>query len=333
MTRHFERVLITGGSGFIGSYVARTLLAQGRAVVDVDVQPPTPEARHVLGEWADHYPYERCGVEDWGPIMEVVARRSPDVIVHGAAIVDAGRLRTDPLPAARVNFGGTLNILEAARQCGVSRVVLISSIGVLPTIQVEPVPPDHPLILAREGPTSGFYAAAKVASEAFGFGYLGGFGLDFRVVRPTAPYGLGMGWPMFVKTMVEGAVRGQPVRFASGGPYPRAYTYIEDLVDLTVRVLDAPDEADRVFYGSNGGGLVTASEVAEFVRDAVQDADVEIGDTLTEADHYELQIRKRLSIQNAREQLGFEPRYAQMRDGVAEYVERYRAFVEASEVA
>ena len=333
MTRQFERVLITGGSGFIGSYVARTLLAQGRTVVDVDVQPPTPAARHVLAERSRRYPHERCGVEDWGPLMEVVARHSPDVIIHGAAIVDAGRLRTDPLPAARVNFGGTLNVLEAARQCGVSRVVLISSIGVLPTVQVEPVPPDHPLILAREGPTSGFYAAAKVASEAFGFGYLGGFGLDFRVVRPTAPYGLGMGWPMFVKTMVEGAVRGQPVRFASGGPYPRAYTHIEDLVDLTVRVLDAPDEADRVFYGSNGGELVTASEVAEYVRDAVPGADVEIGDTLTEADHYEMQIRKRLSIQNAREQLGFEPRYTQMRDGVAEYVERYRAFVEASEVA
>jgi nucleoside-diphosphate-sugar epimerase len=246
--------------------------------------------------------------------------------------VDAGRLRTDPLPAARVNFGGTLNVLEAARQHGVSRVLLISSIGVLPTIQVEPVPPDHPLILAREGPTSGFYAAAKVASEAFGFGYLGGFDLDFRVVRPTAPYGLGMGWPMFVKTMVEGAIRGKPVRFASGGPYPRAYTYIEDLVDLTVRIVDAPDEADRVFYGSNGGELVTASQVAELVREAVPGADIEIGDALTEADHYELGLRKRLSIDNARDQLGFEPRYTQMRDGVIEYVERYRAFI-SSQVA
>jgi nucleoside-diphosphate-sugar epimerase len=140
-----------------------------------------------------------------------------------------------------------------------------------------------------------------------------------------------MGWPMFVKTMVEGAVRGEPVRFESGGPYPRAYTYIEDLVDLMVRIVDAPDEADRVFYGSNGGELTTASQIAGFVRDAVPGADVEIGDTLEPQDRYELQIRKRLSIENAREQLGFEPRYTNMRDGVAEYVEHYRDFVEASE--
>lgn len=330
MSRTYERVLITGGSGFIGGYVARTLLAQGREVVGVDVQAPTPAIAHVLADQAGRYRYERCGVEDWGPLLEIVARHRPDVIIHSAAIVDVGRLRTDPMPAARVNFGGSLNVLEAARLSGTSRVLLVSSIGVLPTIQTEPVPPDHPLILASEGPTSGFYAAAKVASEAFGFGYLGGFGLDFRVVRPTAPYGLGMGWPMFVKTMVEGAVRGEPVRFASGGPYPRAYTYIEDLVDLIVRIVDAPNEADRVFYGSNGGDLVTASEVAEMVREAVPGADIEIGDTLSEADRYELQIRKRLSIDNAREQLGFEPRYTRMRDGVAEFVERYREFLEAT---
>lgn len=331
MSKTYSRVLITGGSGFIGSYVARTLLAQGRDVVNVDVHPPAREAAWILGDGLSRYQYERCGVEDWGPIMEIVERHRPDAIVHAAAIVDVGRLRTDPLPAARVNFGGTLNILEAARQCKTPRVLLVSSIGVLPTIQVEPVPPDHPLILAKEGPTSGFYAAAKVASEAFGYAYLDGFGLDFRIVRPTAPYGVGMGWPMYVKTMVEGAVRGDSVSFESGGPYPRAYTYIEDLVDLMVRIIDAPDDADRVFYGSNGGELVTASQVAAFVRDAVPGADIEIGDTLGPKDRYELQLRKRLSIANAREQLGFEPRYVDMGDGVAAYVDRYRAFLASPE--
>lgn len=326
----YRRVLITGGSGFIGSYVARALLADRRDVLNVDMRPPAAEAAHVLGEWADAYPYERCGVEDWGPLLAIAQRHAPDVIVHSAAIVDVGRLRTDPLPAARVNFGGTLNVLEAARICRVPRVVLVSSIGVLPTVGVEPVPPDHPLILARGGPTSGFYAAAKVASEAFGFAYLDGFGIDFRVVRPSAPYGLGMGWPMFVKTMVEGAVRGEPVRFASGGPYPRAYTYIEDLVDLVVRIIDAPDDADRVFYGSNGAELVTAAEVAAYVREAVPGADIEIGDTLEAGDRYELGLRKRLSIENARDQLGFEPRYPRMRDGVIDYVERYRGFIQAA---
>jgi nucleoside-diphosphate-sugar epimerase len=329
MPVRYERVLITGGSGFIGTYLARTLLAEGRRVVNLDVQAPSAIAAHILGRYGGSYVFEQAGVEDWGALLEVFQRHRPEAVLHGAAIVNVARLRTDPMPAARVNFGGTLNVLEVARLSGVSRVVLISSIGVLPTIQQEPVPPDHPLVLASEGPSSGFYGAAKVASEAFGFAYLRGFGSDFRVVRPSAPYGLGMGWPMFVKTMVEGAVRGSPVRFASGGSYPRAYTYIEDVVDLTIAVLDAPDEADRVFYASAGGPLTTASEVARIVRGLVPGADIEIGDELTEADRFELGIRKRLSIENARRQLGFEPRYGDMRAGIAEYIERFRGYLES----
>jgi UDP-glucose 4-epimerase len=333
MAESFDRVLITGGSGFIGSYIARNLLRQGRTVVNLDIRPPTAVAEYVLGDHAGDYAYEDVGVEDWGPLLDVVERHRPSAIVHGAAFVNVARLRTEPLIAARINFGGTLNVLEVARRTGVSRVMLISSLGVLPTLQEEPVPPDHPLILTREGPGSGFYGAAKVASEAFGFAYLGGFDLDFRVIRPTAPYGLGMGWPMFVKTMVEGAVRGEPVRFASGGPYPRAYTHIEDLTDLSVAVLDAPEDADRVFFGANGGPVVTATEVAGFVREAVPGADIEIGDTLTQADRFELNIRGQVSIENARQQLGFEPRYPDMRTGVADYVERFRAFVADTEGA
>ncbi len=323
------RILITGGSGYLGVYLARALLHQGREVEGLDVAQPGPVARFVLGDLLPRYRVTLGTVEDWGVVAETVGRIRPEVVVHGAAIVDTGWLRTHPQAAARVNFGGTLAVLEAARIAGVRRVVLISSIGVLPTARQEPIQPDHPLILESEGSGSGFYGAAKVASEAFGFAYQSGFGLDFRVVRPSAPYGLGMGWPMFVKTMVEGAVRGVPVRFATGGSYPRAYTHVEDVTSLLVAVVDAPGDADHVFYGSNGGPLVTASQVAAIVRDLEPGADIEIGEELGPHDHYELNIRRVLSIYYARRQLGWEPRYQHMGEGVREYLERYRSFAAA----
>ena len=127
------------------------------------------------------------------------------------------------------------------------RVVFISSIGVLPTEQYEPIRRNHPLILANEGPGSGFYGAAKVAGEAFAMCYRDMFGLDIRVVRPSAPYGLAMGWPMYVKPMVEDSLRGKAVRFETGGPFPRSYTHIEDCVSLIAAVIDAPSDADHVF--------------------------------------------------------------------------------------
>jgi 2-deoxy-D-gluconate 3-dehydrogenase len=277
VTGPYQRVLVTGASGYLGTYLVRDLLEQGREVIGLDVRVRAPVLRFVLGPLIEHYVHEEGSVEDRGRLAEVMARHRPTAIVHAAAIVDAGWLRTNPLPAARVNFGGTLNVLEAARLHEVARVLLVSSIGVLPTVRQDPIRPDHPLILESEGSGSGFYGAAKAASEAFGFAYQSGFGLDFRVIRPSAPYGLGMGWPMFIKPMVEGAVRGEPVHFETGGTYPRAYTHVEDITSLTAAVLDAPDESDHVFYGSNGGPLVTASEVARAVQEVVPGAHVTIG--------------------------------------------------------
>jgi UDP-glucose 4-epimerase len=95
-------------------------------------------------------------------------------------------------------------------------------------------------------------------------------------------------------------------------------------------MLDAPDDADRIFYGSAGGPLTTTTEVAEIVRELVPGADVEIGEELSEAEKPVAALRAELSIENARTQLGWEPRFGSIRDGIAQYVETYRAFVESA---
>lgn len=322
-------VLITGGTGFIGSYVARVLLDLGRDVCLFDTSDLSPEARFVLGDRADRVPVDRGSIDDLPRLIEVVKRRQPGALVHIAGIVDPLFLLTNPYLALRVNVEGTVNALEAARLFGVERVIYFSSIGVLPTAQYQPIDAAHPIILPTQGPASGAYGAAKVAGEAFGFAYHRAFGLDFRVIRPSAIYGLGMKWHSsnYMKQFVEPAVRGEVVRLASGGPLPRDYTHASDVARLAAALLDAPDDADRVFYAATGEPLVTASEVARMVRDLVPGADLEIADVLSDEDHLELGFRGVLSIENARRQLGWAPRYASVRDGIAEYVERYRAFL------
>jgi UDP-glucose 4-epimerase len=130
-----------------------------------------------------------------------------------------------------------------------------------------------------------------------------------------------------MKQFVEPAVRGEPVRLASGGPLPRDYTHVRDIASLTAAVLNAPGDADRVFYAATGQPLVTAAQAAKLVTELVPGADIEIGDVLSADDQVELGFRGVLSIDNARRQLGWEPRYGSLRDGVAEYVATYRAFL------
>ncbi len=324
-----RRVLVTGGTGFIGSYVIKALLEQGREVVCLDVRSFTPEGRFLLGPLVERVVVEEGSVDDWARLLHVVKEHRPRDVIHLATITNPVYLFTNPMPGVRVNFLGTVHVLEAARLFELRRIVYFSSIGVLPAKQYEPIDAAHPIFLPREAVPTGVYGASKIAGEAFCFAYHQAFGTDFRTIRPSAVYGFGMQWPIYVKPMVEGAVRGEVVTFPSGGPFPRDYTHASDVASLALACLDAPDDADRIFYGATGRPLVTAAEVARMVMELVPGSRIDIPDVLTDADRMELPYRGRLSIDNARRQLGWEPRFKDLRDGLADYIERYRAFLAA----
>ena len=247
-------VLITGGTGFIGSHVARALLDRGRRVCLADIRGLSPEAKFVLGRHAATVPVEHASIDNWPRLLEVVRHWQPRQVVHIGGIVDPLFLFKNPSVALRVNVEGTVNVLECIRQSAVERIV--------------------------------YY-------------------LQF----------------------VEPAVRGEKVRLASGGPLPRDNTHVRDIANLTAAVLDAPDDADRVFYAATGKPLVTAAQAAKLVMELVPGADIEIGDVLSEDDQVELGFRGVLSIENARPQLGWQPTYSSLRDGIAEYVATYRTFL------
>jgi UDP-glucose 4-epimerase len=332
MAEQERPTLVTGGTGFIGSYVVRELLGRGRRVVAFDTRELTPEGRFVLGDRADEVTVETGSIDDWSRVLHVVAEHRPVDVVHLATITHPVFLFRNPIPGVRVNLMGTIHVLEAARLFDIRRIVYFSSIGVLPARQYEPIDAAHPIFLARDAVPTGVYGASKIAGEAFCFAYNQAFGTDFRTIRPSAVYGFGMQWPIFVKPMVEGAVRGEPVSFESGGPFPRDYTHAADLASLAAACLDGPEDADRIFYGATGQPLVTAADVARIVTELVPGARIEIPDVLTEADQMELPYRGRLSIENARTQLGWQPRFSDVRDGLADYVERYRAFLATERV-
>src|SRR5216683_2005133 len=111
--------------------------------------------------------------------------------------------------------------------------------GVLPTIQYEPIDGAHPFILPAEGP-GGAYAAAKVGAEAFCYAYQQTYGLDFRTIRPSAMYGFGMQWHAanYMKEFVEPAVRGESVRLPSGARVRRDYFHAVDMGSLVVALLE-----------------------------------------------------------------------------------------------
>jgi nucleoside-diphosphate-sugar epimerase len=326
-------VLVTGGAGFIGGYVTRELVDLGRQVtVLTRGRSTTPDMRFVLKEHAERFTTETCSVEDLPALLATFERVRPAIVVHAASNVEVANLFRDPYLAFQTNVTGTLNVLEAARRTGVQRVVDISSIGVLPAIQYEPIDAAHPIMLAREGPGSGAYGAAKASGELFAFAYQRAYGLDVRIVRPSAVYGLGMQWHSanYMKEFVEPAVRGEEVRVPSGGRLPRDYTHVHDVASLTVRVVDCDESADRIFYAATGRPLVTAAQAAQLVAELLPGSSIQVADAMSHDDEVEASFRGVISIANAQSQLGWTPRYASLREGVQQYIEAYRSFLAAS---
>jgi nucleoside-diphosphate-sugar epimerase len=331
-SRMSRTVLVTGGSGFIGSYVLRRLAERGDTVINFDMREPGPEAAWWLKPVADRIQFESGSVDNWGDLVAAITTHRPDAIVHIAAVVNLPLLNKRPSLAKNINFGGTFNILEAARLFDVARVVYFSSIAVLPAIQYEPADVNHPVFLATEGPGGGFYAAAKAASEAFCWAYHQAFGVDFIILRPSAAYGFGQQYPIFIKPMVENSVRGLPTRFEKGREFPRDYTHAADIAQAATKAIDVPADKvqDRVFFAATGKPLVTTGKVAEVIKNLIPDADIEVGSGLSEADLIEIRYRGVLSINNAREQLGYQPQFTDIGNGVADYIKWYRQYLAES---
>jgi nucleoside-diphosphate-sugar epimerase len=322
-------VLVLGGTGFIGGYVARALAADGRRVTAYARRGPSAEMQAVLRGESEQITIAHGSIGNLPDLVAQVNGIKPSAIVHVAANVDVPALLRDPYLAFTENVAGTINVFEAARLLGVRKVIFFSSIGVLPPRRYEPIDVNHPLILARSGPGTGSYGAAKASGELFAYAYNQAYELDIRIIRPSAVYGFGMPWHSAnnIKELVEPAVRGEPAELVSGGTLPRDYTHVQDVADLAVAVLNAGDDTDKVFYAATGQALADANDVARIIMDLIPGSSITVSNVSTPLDDMEASFRGVLSIANAREQLGWTPKFGDLQAGIAEYISRYRDFL------
>lgn len=252
------KVLVTGGSGFIGSHVVDKLAQAGVTPRIYDVIPsPWHEAGTVdtyLGDLSD-----REALTD--------AMRDCDAVLHLAAVADVGQVNLDPVFAEEVNARGTLNVLEAARQTGVGRVVYASTIWVYNGCAEDHVDEDTQLGLANH-----LYTASKIAGEMYCSSYAELYGVEYTILRFGIPYGTRARPAAVVPQFVRKALAGEPLTVAGGGAQTRRFVYVEDLADGCVAGLQ-PQAANRV-YNLVGTEDTSILQIAEVVKDLVGDVDI-----------------------------------------------------------
>jgi nucleoside-diphosphate-sugar epimerase len=248
--------LITGIAGFIGSSLARAILAQGDQVRGVD-NFATGKRENLQGI-LDRIDFREADILDLDVMHEACA--GVDFVLHEAAIPSVPKSVLDPLGSNRANVGGTVNVLVAARDAKVKRVVYAASssaYGDTPTL------PKHEAM--RPDPISP-YAVAKLASEHYMISFHRCYGLETVCLRyfnvfgprqdPSSPYSGVLA--KFITLMLRGE---QPTIYGDG-EQSRDFTYIDNVVEANLLASKAPAErvAGQVFNIATGG-RVTLNEM------------------------------------------------------------------------
>jgi UDP-glucose 4-epimerase len=227
-----ERVLVTGGAGFIGSHVADRYLAEGCRVTVLD-DLSTGRRERVPGNAR----FLQVELNDTS-LPDVFAEGGFDTVNHHAAQMDVRVSVDDPRFDARTNVSGLLNLLECARRFGVARVVYVSSGGVVygepATI---PTPEDHPLL-----PLSP-YGVSKLAGELYLHYYAIVHGLDYAALRYSNVYGPRQdphGEAGVVAIFGRCIIEGRPITIFGDGRQERDYVFVEDVIDANWRASTHP---------------------------------------------------------------------------------------------
>lgn len=320
-------VMVTGGTGFVGTYVCRLLGQHGQAAIAVGVEPFSEEARFVLGETAAATRYVRGDVCDSAGLDAICVQYAPDAVVHAAGLVGHDISLADPAKTYAVNVGGTVNVFEAARRANIGKVLLISSNAAYHRKERDVFDETHPTTSIYAGNPNAHYGASKMAAEQVALAYYTFHGIDALAIRITSVYGFGMKpGQMQLKQIVEGAANGQKLKIASGGHVVRDYTYVEDSAAGIVAILnfDTRSIAQRIFNISRGE-LTSTFDIAEAARAAFPDASIEVSGEMTEFEKATLKQRAPLSWAKAEKVFGYRPRYS-LRQGIESYAELYTAF-------
>jgi UDP-glucuronate 4-epimerase len=244
-----QTVLVTGAAGFIGSHVTRRLLESGCRVVGIDnltryYDPALKQARLKQFAAEPAFRFIKLDLADRDATAALFTAEKFPYVIHLAAQAGVRHSLADPHAYVDANLQGFLNILEGCRHHGCRHLIFASSSSVygantrLPFRTTDDV--DHPLSL---------YGASKKANELMAHSYAHLFKLPATGLRFFTVYGPWGRPDMAMWIFADAIARGQPIRLFNGGDMRRDFTYIDDVVESVVRLVERPAAPDPSWSG------------------------------------------------------------------------------------
>ena len=302
------KIIVTGGAGFIGSHVVDAYCEAGHDVIVVDnlstgkEEFVNPAATLIQAD-----------ITDKDRIQEIIFESKPDVINHHAAHIQVGNSVKNPQFDAENNIIGLLNIMEAAKQSGVKKVIMASTGGAMYGNKQTPFSEDM-----KEEPLSP-YGVSKRSGELYLNYYHEQYGIPYTVLRYANVYGPRQnphGESGVIAIFSEMIAEGKSPVINGEGTHTRDYVYVADVVKANVAALSTE------FIGELNIGTAREISTNDVFRAVVSEFESEIPEKHGEARPGE-QVTSALSYQKASEVLGWEPSVS-FEEGVKKVVAWYK---------
>ena len=263
------KILVTGAAGFIGSKLAYELAKRGDEVVGVDNLNDYYDVRLKEGrlrEFGNGWTFVKMSIDDKEKLDALFEKEHFDSVVNLAAQAGVRYSITNPYSYMQSNLVGFLNILEACRHYDVKHLVFASSSSVYGMNTKVPYSEDDRV----DTPVS-LYAASKKSNELMAHCYSKLYGFSCIGLRFFTVYGP-WGRPDMSPMLFANALRdGKPIKVFNNGDMIRAFTYIDDIVEGTIRAIDHPLDANecpnRVAYKIYNIGCSHPVKLMDFIRE------------------------------------------------------------------
>lgn len=297
------KILVTGADGFIGSHLVEALIRRGH-----DVRAFVFYNSFNSCGWIDRTPLEiRDNIDIFaGDIRDLNGVRQAingcDVVLHLAALIAIPYSYRSPDSYVETNVKGTLNVLQAARDVGIARVVHTSTSEVYGTARFVPITEEHPL----QGQSP--YSATKIAADQLAYSFHASFGLPVCIIRPFNTYGPRQSARAILPTIITQLASGQR-RVKLGALHPtRDFNYVNDVVRGFVAAAET-DRANGQVVNIGSGFEISIGDAVTTIADLMGvEIEVEIEPARLRPAGSEVE---RLWADNtrARELLGWTPQY------------------------
>ena len=299
------KVVVTGGSGFIGSHVVDALVEAGHEVTIVD---------HRVAPHREDVAFEDVDLLDLSSVVAVT--RGIDHVFHLGAVANVNYAHKYPVYSTALNVMGTVNVLEAARVNGVGRVHLASSVWVYNGAP-EGITADESVPFYLNG-AGHLYTSTKIAAEMLCHNYYSLYGVPFTVLRYGIPYGPRMREELLIPLFIRKALRGERLTVAGKGTQYRRFVYVRDLAAAHVLAMSA--RAEQQTYNLEGPRKISVLDVAQGIRELIGEH-VGIDFVPERAGDF---AGREVCSDKVRQELGWVPR-VEFEDGLRQTLEWFRA--------